>query len=190
MIAALSRWLLSLRGWQAVGTLPDVPKFVIIAVPHTSNWDFPIALLVAAALKVRVKWLGKHTLFRFPFGGIMRALGGIPVDRRASHNMVEQAAAILSNSKQLGLIVPPEGTRSKAKRWKTGFYYIAQQAQVPIVCGFLDFRTKRGGLGPVIFPSGDIHADMELFRNFYRTITGKRPEATTPMEIALEQHQQ
>jgi 1-acyl-sn-glycerol-3-phosphate acyltransferase len=186
MIARLARWLLSLRGWKVIGTTPTVPKFVIIAAPHTTNWDFPITLLAATALNMRVKWLAKHTLFKFPFGGIMRALGGIPVDRTASHNMVENAIQILKDSTRLGLIVPPEGTRSKSTRWRTGFYHIAKGAHVPIVCGFLDYRKKEGGIGLTFIPTGDIEADMQQLRTFYGGITGKHPENTSVIELASE----
>jgi 1-acyl-sn-glycerol-3-phosphate acyltransferase len=183
MIARLSRWLLGLRGWKVIGSTPTARRFVIIAAPHTTNWDFPITLLTATALKMRVKWLGKHTLFKFPFGGIMRALGGVSVNRDASNNMVENAIHLLRESPTLGLIVPPEGTRGKSMRWKTGFYHIAKGAQVPLVCGFLDYAKKEGGIGLTFIPSGDIESDMRQVRDFYAGIQGKYPEKTSKIDI-------
>jgi 1-acyl-sn-glycerol-3-phosphate acyltransferase len=186
MIQTLAHRILNLFGWKAIGTAPSVPRFVIIAAPHTSNWDFPYTLLVATAIGMRVKWLGKKDLFRFPFGGIMRAFGGISVDRSARHNMVDGAIELLKNSERLGLIIPAEGTRSKALRWKTGFYHVAVGAQVPIVCGYLDYAKKEGGIGLTFIPSGNIDEDVEKLRGFYHGIQGKYPENTSVIDIGSE----
>jgi 1-acyl-sn-glycerol-3-phosphate acyltransferase len=186
MIQALAHRILKLAGWKAIGSAPTAPRFVIIAAPHTTNWDFPYTLLVATAIGIRIKWLGKKDLFRFPFGGIMRALGGIAVDRTGRHNMVDSAIELLNNSTRLGLIIPVEGTRSKALRWKTGFYHIAVGAQVPIVCGFLDYTKKEGGIGLTFIPSGNIDDDVEQLRVFYDGIQGKYPENTSVIDIGSE----
>ena len=184
VLQRITHWALRLRGWKAVGSTPkDVQKYVIISAPHTSNWDFPIALIAAIALGIRAKWMGKKDLFRFPFGGIMRALGGIAVDRSQRTNMVDYAASLLKSAERLGLLIPPEGTRSKAAKWKTGFYYIANKAQTPIVCGFMDYAKKEVGIGLTFTPSGDIHRDIALIREFYAGVQGKHPDQTTPIEI-------
>ncbi len=183
MIATLCQWCLNLMGWTVEANLPPTNKYVIIAYPHTSNWDFPIALLTGAAVGLRINWLGKNTLFTFPFGWLMRALGGIPVDRSQSHNMVEAMIAVFEERERFVPVIPPEATRGFAKRWKTGFYHIAQGAHVPIACGFLDFQRKVGGVKTYFMPSGNIQADMEILRTVYAGIEGKYPEKASPIRI-------
>jgi len=161
--------------WEVAGGVPNAKKAVLVAAPHTSNWDLPFSLSIAWVLGVHIQWMGKDTIFRFPFGAMMRALGGIPVDRSKSHNAVAAAVKLLKESDELILMIPPEGTRSVAKRWKTGFYYTAVGADVPIVLGFLDFGRKRGGIGTLLYPTGDIETDMDEVRRFYAGITGKHP---------------
>ncbi|MEN9936793.1 MAG: hypothetical protein RLZZ387_3372 [Chloroflexota bacterium] len=176
MISWLARRTLALLGWRLEGTLPTAPKIVIIAAPHTSNWDFPYAMLLAFAYRLRINFMMKDELFRPPWGWFFRALGGIPINRRARNNVVDQMVARIRESERMQLVIPPEGTRSKVTAWKTGFYYIALAAGVPIVLGFLDFRRKVGGFGPAIMPSGDLEADLEQIRAFYSGVTGRRPE--------------
>jgi 1-acyl-sn-glycerol-3-phosphate acyltransferase len=161
-------------GWRVEGELPP-EKCVIIAAPHTSNWDFPFMLAAAYVIGFRISWMGKHTLFKGPFGPLMRRLGGIAVDRRAPQNLVQQVAERFAQSDELVLAVPPEGTRKKVEYWKSGFYQIARGARVPVVLGFLDFERKVGGLGPVLMPTQDARADMDRIRAYYRDIRGKRP---------------
>jgi len=163
-------------GWRVEGGVPDVRKAVVVAAPHTSNWDLPFTVAIAFALDVDVHWLGKHTLFEPPTGAFFKWLGGIAVDRRSRGNLVSQVVEVLDAHDDLMIIVPPEGTRSRASRWKTGFYYIATGAKVPIILGFLDFERKCGGLGHVFRPTGDIAADMAAIRDFYRDIKGKHPD--------------
>ena len=170
-----SRMALRLTGWRVVGGAPTVPKYVLIAAPHTSNWDFPVALMVCFALRLRVYWMGKDSLFPPLVGGVMRWLGGIPVNRARSGNLVQATVGAYNSNARLIVIVPPEGTRSKVTQWKTGFYYIAQGAGVPIALGYLDFRKKEAGLSRMIQPSGDIAADMVEIQAFYAGITGKNP---------------
>lgn len=165
---------LKILGWRVEGEIPSIRKFVIIAAPHTSNWDFPITLAVAFALRIKIYWMGKAAMFRWPFGGILRWLGGIPIDRSRSHNVVDQSIQAFQERDQLIMVVPPEGTRKKVSYWKTGFYHIARGAGVPIVLGFLDYRRKAGGIGPTFFPTGRIEEDMRQIRTYYATITGKR----------------
>ena len=171
----LSRMALRLTGWRVVGGAPTVPKYVLIAAPHTSNWDFPVALMVCFALRLRVYWMGKDSLFPPLVGGVMRWLGGIPVNRARSGNLVQATVDAYNSNARLIVIVPPEGTRSKVTQWKTGFYYIAQGAGVPIALGYLDFRKKEAGLSRMFQPSGDIAADMVEIQAFYAGITGKNP---------------
>jgi 1-acyl-sn-glycerol-3-phosphate acyltransferase len=149
----------------------------LIAAPHTSNWDLPYTLMVAFALRLNVYWMGKEQLFRPPFRGVMRWLGGIPVNRAQAGNLVAASVAALQQARgPVQLIVPPEGTRSKVRYWKTGFYYIALGAQVPIVMSFLDYGNKVSGLGPTFDPTGDIEADMVRIKAFYAPFKGKNPQ--------------
>lgn len=172
---AVGRAVLSALGWREEGSVPDAPRFVLLAAPHTTWWDLPISLGVGYVMDLEIVWVGKHTLFEGPFGGFMRWLGGVPVDRRASHNYVEQIADLIRSRDRIMLMIAPEGTRKANAKWKSGFYWIASKAEVPIVCAFLDYKRKRGGLGPVITPTGDIRADMERVRGFYATVTAKYP---------------
>ena len=142
----MGRTWMSGFGWRVEGE-PPPRKCVIIAAPHTSNWDFPFMLATAYVIGFRISWMGKHTLFWGPFGPLMRALGGIPVDRRAPQNLVQQVAERFARSDELILAIPPEGTRKKVEHWKSGFYQIACVARVPVVMGFLDFERKVGGAG-------------------------------------------
>ncbi|MEZ4293671.1 MAG: lysophospholipid acyltransferase family protein [Polyangiaceae bacterium] len=174
-------------GWEVAGGPPGVPKAVVVAAPHTSNWDFPFTMAVAFALDLEISWLGKHTLFEGVHGHFFRWMGGIPVDRRSRHNLVSQVVDVLDARDELLIIVPPEGTRSRASRWKTGFYYIAAGAKVPIVLGFLDFENKRGGLGDLLWPSGDIESDMAKIREFYREIRGKHPDRMGEIRLVSEE---
>ena len=171
----LFRSFLRLAGWQVVGKLPQsAAKSVLIAAPHTSNWDLPYTLMVAFALRLNVYWMGKTSIFKPPFCGVMMWLGGIPVNRAQSNNLVAASSqAIKQASGPLQLIVPPEGTRSGTRFWKTGFYYIAAGAGVPIVLAYLDYDKKVGGLGPVFQTTGDIDADMAAIKAFYATVKGK-----------------
>jgi 1-acyl-sn-glycerol-3-phosphate acyltransferase len=177
-------------GWQFEGRLPDVNKLVVIAAPHTSNWDLPVLLSLAFALKAKACWLGKHTLFRWPFGSLFKWMGGIPVYRSASRNAVAQAVEMFRNSEKLILTIPPEGTRSKVSHWKTGFYYIALGAEVPISLGFIDYKRKVAGVGPTIYPTGNIEADMEVIRNFYANVTAKYPDKASLPALAQDQYRE
>jgi len=171
----LSRLILRLLGWRIEGKAPTAPKYVLIAAPHTSNWDFPFTLMVCFALRMPVYWMGKASLFPPVLGGIMRWLGGIPVERSRQGNLVQSTVDAFQRSARLTVIIPPEGTRSKVTHWKTGFYYIAQGAGLPIALGFLDFKRKRAGVERPFEATGDIEADMVKIQAFYANITGKNP---------------
>ncbi|MBM4271672.1 MAG: glycerol acyltransferase [Deltaproteobacteria bacterium] len=175
---------LKIIGWRREGQLPDVPKFVLVAAPHTSNWDFPIGMAVMLAFKMNLHWLGKNSLFRWPFGIFLKWLGGIPVNRAKSGDVVAQIVQSFKEKTRLIMVVAPEGTRKKVAHWKTGFYYIAKGANVPIALGFLDYVRKVGGFGPTFMPSGNIEHDMQKIRDFYDSITGKCPDRSSPATIS------
>jgi len=190
LMRGLAFFFLKVFGWRLEGRLPDVNKLVVIAAPHTSNWDLPVLLSLAFALKAKACWLGKHTLFRWPFGFLFRWMGGIPVYRSASQNVVAQSVEMFRNREKLILAIPPEGTRSKVSHWKTGFYYIALGAEVPISLGFMDYKRKASGLGPTLYPTGDIEADMEIIRDFYANVTGKYPDKASLPALARDQYRE
>jgi 1-acyl-sn-glycerol-3-phosphate acyltransferase len=175
VLRALSVGFLRLTGWKVLGSLPaECSKSVFIAAPHTSNWDLPYTLMVAFALRLNIYWMGKEQIFKPPFRGVMMWLGGIPVNRQSANNLVAASAeAIVAADGPVQLIVPPEGTRSKARYWKTGFYYIALGAKVPIVMAYMDYEKKISGLGPMFVPTGDIEADMVAIKAFYAPFKGK-----------------
>ena len=175
VLRGLSIGFLKLSGWTVTGQLPANGRTcVLIAAPHTSNWDLPYTLMVAFALRLNIYWMGKAEIFTPPFKGLMMWLGGIPVERKTANNLVEASAqAIRDANGPLQLVVPPEGTRSKVRYWKTGFYYIALSAQVPIVMAYMDYEQKISGLGPVFNPTGDIEADMVKIKAFYAQFKGR-----------------
>lgn len=172
----LARFILRLLGWQIVGRFPNLPKYVLVGAPHTSNWDFPFTMLLMFGSGVRFNWIGKDSLFRGPQGGIMRKLGGIPVRRDLRTNFTAQIVEVFNNSPELIIAISPEGTRSLATRWKTGFYYMAREARVPIVMGFIDYRRKQLGVGPVHYPTEDIEHTFAQLRAFYADKSGKYPD--------------
>jgi 1-acyl-sn-glycerol-3-phosphate acyltransferase len=159
---------------------------VLIAAPHTSNWDLAYLLALGEAFELRVSWLGKHTLFRPPLGAVMRSVGGIPVVRHKKGQLVTEAAKLFAERKELALVVPAEGTRSRSEYWKSGFYHIARSAGVPIVCGYLDYARKRGGFGLAVLPTGDVRADMDRIRAFYADKVGRFPEKFGPVRLQEE----
>ena len=176
MLQLLASALLKLFGWHAIQGLPKFKKYVLIGAPHTSNWDFVVGMTAALAIGLRFKWLAKHTLFKNPIGPILKFFGGIPVDRRVRSSVIEKMTEMFNNSERLVIGITPEGTRSKTEFWKSGFYYIALSAKVPLCFAYLDYGNKKIGIGDHFIPSGDISTDMQIIRNFYRGMKGKRPE--------------
>jgi len=166
---------LRITGWEVEGEIPNLPKYVMILAHHTSNWDLIFILAVLYAMGLKIYWFGKKEIFLWPLGGFFKWLGGIPVDRSSRHNLVQQTTTIIQSQEQIIIGVSPEGTRSNIQYWKTGFYYIAHQAQIPLVFAFLDYGRKVGGLGPTMNPTGDIEEDMKTIRQFYSGITAKYP---------------
>ncbi|HSM23021.1 MAG TPA: lysophospholipid acyltransferase family protein [Rubrivivax sp.] len=181
VLRAFSLAFLRATGWKIEGALPPgAARCVLIAAPHTSNWDLPYTLMVAFVLRLDIHWMGKQSIFRPPFGGIMRWLGGIAVDRQRSTNLVTASAqALQAADGPLQLVVPPEGTRGRTRHWKTGFYFIALQAKVPIVLAYMDYERKLSGLGPVFVPTGDVERDMAEIKRFYAPFKGRRADSFT-----------
>ena len=182
----LGRFYLWLRGWKILGQKPPYKKYLILAAPHTSSWDVPLMLAMSYIYGVRLNWIGKHTLFRWPLGILMRWLGGIPVDRRSRHNAVQQMVDEFARRDEMALAITPEGTRARADHWKSGFYHMAHAAQVPIVLGLLDFKRREGGLFEAVHTTGDVKADMDKIRAFYQGASGKFPEDFGPIFLREE----
>ena len=176
---ALARRVMRLFGWDIEGELPPCPRFMLIVAPHTSNWDFPICVLAMFAFGLQMNWLGKHSIFFFPVGPVLRWLGGEPVDRAAAQGTVGTAIECFRARAQWVLGISPEGTRRRSERWKTGFYRIAVGAGVPIVPTWIDYRRRRLGLGTPIRPSGDEAADMARLGAVFTGEMAKYPERYT-----------
>lgn len=155
--------------------MPDPKRFVLVGAPHTSNWDFILMLLAVFVWRIDIRWMGKDSIFKPPFTGLMVWLGGISIDRSKANNTVEQMVEHYRQQDELVVLIPPEGTRSKVERWKTGFYHIALQAEVPIALGYIDAATKTVGLGPLFTPTGDIESDMSVIQQFYSDKQGIKP---------------
>jgi len=170
------RFALRVTGWSLGDGPPDDPRYVLIAAPHTSNWDFPYMIFMAWAFEMRIRWIGKDALFRGPMGWVMHKMGGISVRRGERSGSVHDLATRFKESDELIVVVPAEGTRGVTDHWKSGFYRIADAADVPIVCSCLDWGTRTGWIGPPLVPSGDLVADMDVIREFYAGSTGKHPE--------------
>jgi 1-acyl-sn-glycerol-3-phosphate acyltransferase len=184
-----ARALLKLGGWTVEGQRPDHPSFVLIAAPHTSNWDFAYMLAFASYFDLKISWMGKHRLFTPPMGWIMRAMGGMPITRHKNQNTVSAMADAFADNDDLILVVPTEGTRARAEYWKSGFYHIARAAGVPIIPSYLDYGRRRGGFGPALLPTGNLVADMDYFRGFYQPMTGKFPADFGPVRLREEEPQ-
>ena len=173
----LSILVLGLFGWRAVGKVPkDIRKYVIIAAPHTSYWDFPMFLLVVFALRLNLNVFIKHTMFIGPIGWFLSYCGGVPIDRRAAGARVRQTVQEFENNDDMVLLITPEGTRSAQTNWKTGFYHIASEANVPVAVAFVDTAARRAGIDHFITPSGDIDKQMAEIKAFYDTKRSVRPQ--------------
>ena len=174
-------------GWNVIGAPPqNTKKAILIACPHTTNWDLPFMLAAAFVYRLDVSWLGKHTLFRPPLGWLLRWLGGVPVDRRAPSGAVQQVANHIAKAERIALAVPPSGTRSKREHWKSGFYWMAHSAGVPIMLAYLDYQKKEAGIGPTIPVTGDVKKDMDIIRAFYADKQGLYPELKTTIRLLDE----
>ena len=170
---ALCRWLFARSGWRVVGTFPDVPKLVAIAAPHSSNWDVIWGLLVKVGIRLNIRFIGKREAFFWPLGSLLRGFGGIAIDRKHAQYVVRDMAEMFAANEKMWLAIAPEGTRKKVKEWKSGFWRIARAANVPILPVYFHYPEKTVGLGPLIYPSDDLDADMVKIREFYRPWIGK-----------------
>lgn len=163
-------------GWTCKNEHHDTEAtnvYVAVMAPHTSNWDFVYFIAAALVFRLKVRWLGKHTLFKGPLGPVMKWIGGVPVNRGEAGDTVPDAVAFLHSGEGVALAIAPEGTRSAVKRWKSGFYRIAVAAEVPILLSWLDYPTKTAGLGPLFHPTGDMEADIKTMQAFYEPHKGK-----------------
>lgn len=176
IVRRFSVFVFKWNGWTAVQENPPPRRAVIIAAPHTSNWDFLYYFGLCNSLGISSYWIGKDTLFKWPWSDMMRRLGGIPVNRSQSQNMVDTMVAEFNSRDDFLLTIPPEGTRGSVKQWRTGFYYIALKAQVPLIMGMMDYPKKSGGLGPSFMPTGDYEADMKKLSTFYHSVTPRYPD--------------
>lgn len=169
--------LLGLFGWKVQGEVPgDLKRMVMVAAPHTSNWDYPLAILAFMVIGIRMRYFIKDTYTKPPLGFIFKALGAIGVDRSRRSNLTQYAVELLEENSEMVILVPAEGTRSRVEKWKTGFYHIAIQAKVPIVLGYVNYRDRLAGIGPVYYPTGDFEIDMKHIEDFYRDKPGRFPD--------------
>ena len=168
--------LLHIMGWKVINDFPDLKKYVIIAAPHTSWQDFPVAIMAKFAVSLKANYIGKASLFNGPFGFIFRGLGGAPIDRAKSDNKVQAIVDVFNAKEQFILAMSPEGTRQKVTKWKTGFYYIAKGANVPIVMITLDFQHKKLKVSEPYYLTDDMEADFRDFHQYFEGVVGKHPE--------------
>lgn len=182
----VAKTILWAKGWKINGLPPDVPKFLLIAAPHTSNWDFVFGICTLFILKMKMSWFAKDSLFKGPQNRMLKNWGGIPVDRKNKSNtvslIIEQFA--LRDSVSFGLA--PEGTRRFAETWKSGFYHMALAAGVPLALAFFDYRQKEVGVGLTMYLTGEINADMEKIRRFYATKQARYPDKVGPVRLREE----
>jgi 1-acyl-sn-glycerol-3-phosphate acyltransferase len=179
MSRALSKWILKTLRWKILGaeTLLSIPKFIIIAAPHTSNWDFPLGLLVRKASSLDlVKYLGKSSLFKWPFGWIFKSLGGFPVDRSKSTNMVQSYVDVFNRYERFAIVLAPEGTRRKVDHFKTGFYFIAKGAKVPIIPCQFDWEHREVRFLEPFIPTDDAERDLDYLESLFKNVKGANPE--------------
>jgi 1-acyl-sn-glycerol-3-phosphate acyltransferase len=176
LTAGFGRLMMRLRGWRFEGAVPDEPKMILLVAPHTSNWDFPAGVWAKFALRLKAGFLGKHTLFWWPFGVFLRSIGGIAIDRSKATGIADDSASAFRESDRMMLVIAPEGTRSKSKRWKSGFYRIAIAAEVPILLIAFDYRRKVIRLGPLFRPTGDYEKDLPEIQSHFDAGMARRPE--------------
>jgi 1-acyl-sn-glycerol-3-phosphate acyltransferase len=186
ILKTLLKWsstlLLGMAGWECVGKKPaGNSKFILLGVPHTSNWDFVILVLIASKLDLNVYWMGKKQLFFGPLGWFFKWFGGIPIDRSKKGNLVSQIVDFSDKAEDWWLVIAPEGTRKPVTRWKTGFYHISNEGQIPIMLSFIDYEKKQCGLGDIFRTTGDMDADLTFLQGYYGQFSGKRPGNYDPV---------
>ena len=177
----LAKHGLRLSGWQVMGKLPDIPKFVIVGAPHTSNWDFVMFLALAFVLKGNLNYMGKKELFYPPYGWFFRWCGGVPVDRSKPQGLVEQTVQAIREADHFQLVITPEGTRSLVGKWKMGFYHIAKGADIPVATGYVDSHTKTCGIGPTFDLTENMEADVAEIKAFFKDKVGINAELTSEL---------
>lgn len=182
----LATTVLRLARYEVVGTPPDLPVSVLVAAPHTSNWDFILMIAMAWRSGISPVWLGKREMFWGPLRPVFRAMGGVPVDRDDPAGLVESLVAAASDGRRMAIVVPPEGTRSLGTHWKSGFRRIALGADIPVVLSYLDGPTRTGGFGPTLAMTDDVTFDMDRIRAFYADKQGLRPGRFTPPRLRDE----
>ncbi len=183
----LGKTIIKLTGWQVAGAVPKHNRsMIIIAAPHTSNWDLFFLLGAAYSFRLSIKWLMKASVFVPVVGSALKFLGGIPVDRSQRNNLVSDLARQINESDGIALVVPPAGTRAYTEYWKSGFYQIALAANIPVVCGYLDYPNKIAGLGESFDLTGDVNKDMNRIRDFYKPITGRHPDQKSRIRLREE----
>ena len=187
MITRFFILLFKLNGWKIVGTVPpEIKKAVVIAAPHTSNWDFVYAMAIFRMSKLNVRYLIKKEMNFFPLSILLKNTGAIPVERNKKQNLTDQIIEKFNQSEELLVTVPAEGTRKRVEKWKSGFYYVAKGANVPILPGFLDYKNKEAGFGIPIYLSDDKTMDMENLKTFYKTKSAKYPELFNIESIKID----
>ncbi len=184
----LFAWFFKFRGWKIKGQIPsDIKKCVIIAAPHTSNWDFVFSLGALHILGYKVNYMVKQELFVFPFSILLKKSGGIAIDRKKNNNVVDEMVAKIKQAENMFLMLSAEGTRKRVDKWKSGFYYVAQKANVPVCTGFLDYAKKEAGFGPVINITGSMEQDLAKIKTFYSTVTPQNPSNFNADGIKINQ---
>lgn len=182
----LARLLVALIGWDISGEVPAGKKFLLIGAPHTSNWDFFFMLMTSWIFRLKVSFMGKDSLFWGPLGWIMRSLGGIPIDRSSREGVVDQMVARFNSEEALVVVVTPGGTRGYRDHWKSGFYWIAKNAQIPLLCAYINYARRRIHLGLSFIPTGELHEDMNRIRAFYAKGKGLYPEQAAAIRLRDE----
>lgn len=176
MLSQLCHWIARRLGWTLVDQRPEEKRYVLVGYPHTSNWDFILVMLFKFAKGLHFNWVAKHTLFIWPFGGLMRALGGIGIDRTRSQGFTAELAKEFKRRQEMAVVIAPEGTRAYTDHWRSGFYHLALAADIPVVLSFICYKSKRIGFGPTLYLSGDQDADLAKIQAFYADKVGLHPE--------------
>lgn len=176
IFSSISRTLLKLLGWKILPAKFNSPKAILVAGPHTSNWDFVYGMLFMMSINIDLKWMGKASIFKKPFVGLLKSMGGIPIERNKNKNAVDQTVEIFSKKEKLCLALSPEGTRSKTTKWKSGFYHIAKGANVPIVTVFLDYKTKSMGFNELFYASDSFEENVDKIKSLWSKCVPKIPD--------------
>ena len=176
LMQVIANSLFRVSGWRITGEIPDEKKFIIVVAPHTSNWDFILGLITLFSLKMEIHWMGKHTIFRKPFAGLMKWLGGIPINRTSASGVVNETVTAYKEKEKLIITIAPEGTRQKVDKWKMGFYFIARKAEIPIVIAKLDYGTRHIEFGPTIELTNDRDGDIQQIRDCFNDVTPRHTD--------------